>query len=123
MQGAQFTQGTAGVSLSAGVVCGVDPMTGHCTQASAAAEATAAVKGVIVHPAAIGQPARLMTGGMLDLGTDVLTTGHLYFLSNSLGAIAPEADLPTLGFVSQLGVALSPRLLQLRLWSTGVARG
>ena len=114
--GAQYVQGIAAASLTAGLVCCVDT-TGNYVRASAAAEDTATIKGISTHPSSPG----LIVAGTLDVGAAVLTIGRVYYLSTNLGGITVEGDLEGRQLYQSNG-RRDERLLQLRLWSTGVVR-
>ena len=121
--GSQLTNGIAGVAIVAGDVCALDPATQRFILATTANIAGARVRGVAVCSASIGQPMRVQTGGILNVGAALLTIGELYALSGlTAGKIGPVADLGAGDFVTVLGIAQTTSLLQMRLWVTELAK-
>lgn|SRR5262245_37285697 len=122
--GAQYANGIAGVAIAAGDVCCLDTATQKFVLANSNAAATARVRGIAAHTAAIGQPVRLQSGGQMTIGTGLLTVGVLYVLSGATpGKIAPIADLTATDYVTVLGVGQTTANLLLRLWVTELAHG
>jgi hypothetical protein len=89
----QYLQGTADFSATAGQVCALESTSGRYILASAATEALSQVRGIATHAASVGQPLRLLTQGVLDLGSDVLVPGARYCVARNAGHIAPYTDL------------------------------
>lgn len=121
-EGAQLTNAIAGANLVAGLVCTFNA-SGQAVLAAATSVASAAVRGIAAGTSTTGQPCRLFSTGTIDFGADVLSPGRLYYLSSTAGGIMTEADLVAGNVTTQLGMALSARVLQLRIWSSGIVRG
>jgi len=122
--GAQFQNGIAGVALFAGNVVALDATTQRFILATSATVAGSRVRGIAACSAAPGQPVRVQTGGMLNVGGALLTVAELYALSGlAPGKIDPLSDVTTGDFVTVLGGGQTPSLLQLRLWTSEIAKG
>jgi hypothetical protein len=80
------------------------------------------VAGIALHAALTGQPINYLTSGPLTVNA-ALTTGKWYVASgtDSVGAIAPIADLASGWFSSLLGYASSTTVLNVGIINTGVA--
>lgn len=121
--GAQLTNGIAGVAIAAGDVCALDAATQRFILATVATIAGARVRGIASCSAAPGQPVRVQTGGILNVGGALLTIGEIYVLSGlAPGKIGPVADLGAGDFVTVLGIGQTTSLLQMRLWVTELAK-
>jgi hypothetical protein len=121
--GAQYANGIAGVAIVAGDVCYLDTTTQRFVLATSTTLATSRVRGIAAHAAAPGQPLRMQTGGMVNLGSALLTVAELYVLSGlTPGKIGPYGDLAAGDFVTVLGIAQTPALLQMRVWQTELAK-
>ena len=121
--GAQLTNGIAGVALAPGDVVALDGPTQRYVLATSTTLLGAKVKGVCCCTAAPEQPMRLQTGGVLDLGGEVLTIGEVYCLSGlTPGKIGPIADVTSGDFTTILGVATATNLLALKIWQTDVQK-
>lgn len=121
--GAQITNGIAGVALAAGDLVALDAPTQTYVLASSATAAGARLRGVASCSAAPGQPVRIQTGGVLNLGSALLTVGEIYSLSGlTPGKIAPVSELAAGDFVSVLGVGQTTSLLQIKIWITALAK-
>ena len=121
--GAQLSSGIAGVALTPGDVVALDGPTQRYVLATSATLAGARVRGIASCTAAPGQPVRVQTGGVLNLGSALLAVGELYALSGANpGKIAPASELAVGDVVSVLGIAQSTSLLQIRLWNSDIAK-
>ena len=78
-------------------------------------------KGVALTPAAADEYFVLQTSGKMDLGA-TLTVGTLYSVSDTAGAIRPEADNGSGDFVTTLGVAVAADSLDLQIVASGVSK-
>lgn len=81
--------------------------------------AQAQAKGFFVTPAATDGEAVISIGGTIDLGA-TLVLGETYVVSQTLGGIAPIADIATGDFVTHLGVAISTSLLKQAISISGI---
>lgn len=83
------------------------------------AAATQAVAGIAQNGAAVGQPVRVQTGGVITLGAGAApVVGTIYVLSGTPAGIAPAADLVTGWRNIVLGVGGATNTLRMRLWDT-----
>ncbi len=83
----------------------------------------AAAVGIALNSASTGQPVRYATYGTMDLGV-TLTDGAVYVVSETIGGIAPVADLTTGNFLTLLGVGKSDGKLQMMTaapYASGIA--
>jgi hypothetical protein len=121
--GAQYANGIAGVAISAGEVCCLNTTTQRFVLASSGTVATARVRGIAAHSAAVGQPLRIQNGGLLNVGGPLLTVGEFYCLSGlTPGKIGPYSDVTAGDVVTILGVGQTTSLLQMRLWLTEITK-
>jgi preprotein translocase subunit Sec61beta len=112
--------GTAGATITAGLVCYYDESAGTIKIAdNDTSAATATVKGIALHAALASQPLRLIIAGSLGMGA-ILTAGVFYYLSDD-GGICPVADLGTPERVSLIGYGSTTSNLVLTIVNTGVA--
>lgn len=118
--GAIVTRGTAGASLTAGLVVYADSSDGGKYKAAdcVTSAATAAAVGIALHAAADEQPVQILTSGPITIGGTVVA-GTSYILSTS-GGICPDADKTTGDRVVRLGYASSASVLQVSIQNTGV---
>ena len=119
---AEFYQGTAGGTITAGMACYLDTSTNTLKAADANASAlTPVVKGIAAHGASAGQPLRVQTAGSITIGgTVVLAT--VYVLSATAGGIAPDADAASGMYCSIIGVATSATVLALSIFNSGALK-
>lgn len=103
---ADFFQGLAGETLTAGQCVYVDSVIGRVKRADADASLqTAAAIGITLHAALLDQPIRLQTHGSLTLGAGAApAVGTIYVVSGTAGGLAPHADLSTGEYCTILGV-------------------
>jgi hypothetical protein len=84
----------------------------------------AAVIGITLNPADVGQPVALQNGGEMNLGA-VLVQGAYYVLSATPGAICPIADLVAASTPPQnvivLGQAKTTAIFVVKIDLTGIA--
>lgn len=111
--------GTAGGTITAGMVVYQDSADSELKATDADAAATATVKGIALHGASDGQPLQIITEGNLTLNA-VLTKGVVYYMSTTAGGIAPVADLAAGDYISVLGVATSTTNLYVKIINSGV---
>lgn len=96
--------GTAGATITAGQTVYLDSADNLLKLADDDVSAvTADVRGIALHGSANGQPLRIQTGGVINLGA-TLTLGEAYALSDTPGGIRPWADLGTGDRVFFLGI-------------------
>lgn len=119
--GFQFVDGTAGETLTAGLVVYLKSSDTRYWKASCeTSSATAVAAGIVLNGASAGQPVRVMTGGVLTIGATV-GVGTPYILSVT-GLIAPVTDLATSDWVTTLGVATTAAKLALKIQVSGVQK-
>jgi hypothetical protein len=75
---------------------------------------------IALTPALTGQPCFGMTTGSLAFGA-ILTKGIRYVISANAGGIAPDADLASGWYRTDLGYGLSTTVLQMNIVITGLA--
>lgn len=104
--GARFADGTAGAAITAGQACyNSTSDTMLPADADAGTPAAANVRGIALNGAAIGQPVRLQTEGIIILGAAAAPVkGTIYVLSGGAGGICPAADLAAADRVTVIGV-------------------
>jgi len=91
----------------------------HKLAKSGGTKAEAAAVGIALTPGGANDSGIIAQKGSIDLGA-TLTVGEIYVLSETAGAIAPEADLVTGDYVTILGVASAADQLELNVNPTGV---
>ena len=112
--------GTATVAIAAGQPVYRDtPTTWALAKNDTAAHA--AVAGIALNSAAIGQPVQVQTQGNIVLASGAMVIGQVYVVSNTSGMICPNADLTSGQFVTVLGVCTVAGVLSIRPIVTGVA--
>lgn len=112
---------TAGATLTAGMPVYIDAADGLAKIAdNNVSAALAAVYGIALNGASLGQPVTIQTSGDINLGA-TLAIGEIYALSATAGAIAPDLDVVSTNFVTHLGTARTAALMQLHINATGVA--
>jgi len=121
--GATTAQGTAGATIAAGMVLYADTANSSVLKpADANLSALAAtVAGIALHAALVNQPIVYITAGPLTVNA-VLTAGKEYVASatDSVGAIAPIADLAAGWYTSLLGYASSTTVLNVNILNSGI---
>ena len=113
----------AGVALAAGDLIYLDASDSNKAKLaqSDGAVAQAAVVGICVNSAAIGQPIMYNTGGVITVdAASFATVGELLVLSADAGDLSPALDLATGDYVSILGWVLSANTFQFSIKNTGV---
>lgn len=120
--GAQIEMGTAGETVTAGqsvyrAASGNLMLTDNDSATPAAREA----RGIALNGAANGQPLAIARGGDVSFGA-ILTAGTTYAVSNTAGAICPDADVGTGEYICILGVARSTSVLALNIQAPNVSR-
>lgn len=114
--------GTAGETLTAGQPVYRDPADSNyfkkCQKDGTVQESL--VYGITLNGGARGQPIKVQTGGVINLGA-ILTVGETYIVSATAGGIAPIADVST-HYVSLLGVALTAANLQMGILNSKTLR-
>ena len=115
---ADFYQGIAGATISAGMAVYQDRADSKLRPATNAGGAGAAnVKGIALHGAADGQPLRVQTAGNLAIG-GTTAVGAQYSLGTA-GGIIPDAEVLATNFVTQIGVGGSTNTLKLSIYVSG----
>lgn len=110
----------AGVGISAGDALYVDS-TGVlqlCENDQTVVEA--AMAGIALCDAAVGQPCVYLVSGNLDPGATV-AAGIAYIVGGGPGAIAPAADIAAAEFMTIVGVGTSTGNIKLGILQSGVA--
>lgn len=120
--GAIATMGTAGVALIAGDTIYLDSVTSTLKLGDCDALASAAVIGIALHAAGIGQPVRYQTEGEIALGT-TLVVGEIYVQSVTAGKICLLSDIGVGDFTTIIGIGKTAALMTLILRAGGVAHG
>lgn len=118
---ATIERGTAGETVSAGMVAYRSASTGRLGRADSNA-AGADVKipvGIFLNGAANGQPVTIQTAGDITIGA-TLTPGSAYYLSETAAGIQPAADVGSGEGVALLGLAKSASVLALDIQVPGV---
>lgn len=119
--GADIVRGTAGATITAGLVCYLDTGDGRFKPASQNASAiNARVVGIALNGASAGQPVALITAGNLVAGATVVV-GEIYLLGAS-GAIMPVADLAQGNYVTVLGVGVSTSVIAVNIQVSNVQK-
>jgi hypothetical protein len=115
----------ADVAITAGQLIYIDATTGGAKLALASGtEAQAAVVGIAINDAAIGQPITYAEKDVLLGVGGTVVPGTGYILSGVAGAFGPSSatDLPGTGeFITAIGVAVSVTEINLQLSVTGTA--
>lgn len=116
---ADYYRGTAGGTITAGVVVYLDEIDNRLKPADANVTVVEAeVKGIALHAASAGQPLRVQTRGSMTIGGTV-TLSTIYILgAGGAGGIAPAADLASGWYTSILGVATSASVLQVNIFNS-----
>lgn len=83
--------------------------------------ATSLAAGIALTPASTDGYFVMATEGLVNLGA-TLTVGLEYYCSTNAGAICPIGDLTTGDFPTRLGFATSASLIDLKIFSAGVAK-
>lgn len=122
--GAEFFDGIAGATITAGQLCYLDAATNTVKLAdSDASAATAQIRGIACHGSLSGQPIRLQTAGDFTVGaTAAPAVGVIYALGTVAGTIVPTADLANPARVSILGTGKSTGVIALKIVNTGIVK-
>jgi hypothetical protein len=121
-EGAQFAQGLAGATITAGQVLYLEASSNTYKLAdnNDTSSALAVAAGIALNGASSGQPVRLQTAGPVTIGAGAApAVATIYVLSATAGGIAPSADLATGNRATILGVGMATNRIQLRINSTG----
>lgn len=117
---AAVADGTAGATITAGQAVYLDETDNKFKLADADNTATtAAVRGIALNGASDGQPIKVASSGVLNMGA-TLTVGTIYVLSGTAGGVCPASDLTSGDYVSLLGVAITAANLKLNINNSGV---
>jgi hypothetical protein len=110
---AVIIDGTAGATLTAGMVVfqDVDSTWKPCTANGASPTYKAA--GIVVDGGSAGQPVKICTSDPAFTPGGTLVKGTVYVAGSTAGAINPTTDLTTGWFASVLGVAISATVMNL----------
>lgn len=118
---ADFYQGSAGATITAGQAVYLDDVTNQLLVGDANGSMdTAEVKGIALHNASLDQPLRVQTAGTITIGgTTVVST--VYGLSGSAGGIRPisntSPDNPASGdYTTLIGVGSASNKLVLCIY-------
>lgn len=119
---AQFGDGTAGATITAGQPLYRDTSTTPITMKVADANLSllaATVEGIALHGASSGQPIRWQSKNDITIG-GTLVQGTVYVLSNTAGGICPATDLASGWYRTILGVAKTTSVLKLAIENSGI---
>ena len=115
----QSSDGIAGAVIAAGEWLYLDAADNTLKLATAGdTEAKAAVVGQALNGAAVGQPVRYGTGGLITL--DGVAVAGLYVLSATAGKQCPVGDLVTGDWLTLLAVGRSATQQRIRISAEGV---
>lgn len=118
--------GVAGVAIAAGDVLYRDTSDSNKLKLADANDASAivrAVRGIAVNSAAAGQRVSYVTeDSALTLGTGLVAIGDGLILSATPGKIAPEADLASGMYRTNLGIAVSTAAISFKPFAVAVAK-
>ena len=119
--GASTTNGAAGETITAGQAV-YKAASGLWLKAdnNAGTEIARQAQGIALNGAAINQPVRVLTGGLLTLGA-TMTAGVAYYLSDTPGGICPVADVGAAEYVVQIGIATTTAIIDVDIKYPGVA--
>jgi len=121
--GADYYDGTAGETTTAGMPCYLAASDNKLYKADADAQSKAKVKGIALHGSSSGQPLRLQTAGTVVIGAGAsIAAGTVFWLSQTAGGIAPFVDLNGGGmYGTYLGVGDSSNGIVLSVHATDIA--
>lgn len=119
--GAEFEDGKAGATLTAGQLVYLDTTTNTYKLADANASAvTPVIRGVTMNGGASGQYIRIQRKGRYTVGGTVVV-GTIYVASGTAGGIAPSTDLVSGWYTSVLGVGVTAAIIDIQINNSGVA--
>ena len=119
--GADFENGTAGATITAGQLVYLDSTTNTYKLADANASVlTAQVRGVALHASLAGQPLKIQRKGRWTVGGTVVV-GTVYVTSGTPGGIAPTTDLVSGWFTAIVGIGVTAAMIDLQPIVGGVA--
>ena len=118
---AQITRGTAGATITAGMVVYKDTAASDVLKAADAnaSALTAVVAGIALNGGSTGQTILYQTAGLITIGATV-AAGKPYVLSATAGLVAAGADLTTGWYASYLGYATTTAVINIQINNTGV---
>lgn len=111
---------TAGETITAGMSVYKDAATGYYKKASTASAAAAAIEGISLNGASLGQPLQIQTSGNINPGGTV-TVGEIYCASDTAGGIGPEGDNTTGDYVTVIGIGTTTSNISMNIHQGGVA--
>jgi len=111
---AKVDSGKAGEAITAGETVYLDATGNVMLAQHDGTAAEAAAVGISLEAAALGAVVSYIKEGELALGT-ILTTGSVYVLSATYGAIADEGDQGSADYTTILGVAKSTAVLTVKI--------
>src|SRR5262245_22798408 len=116
---ADFFQGYAGATVTAGMAVYEDAQDHKLRPADADGGArAAAVRGIALHGAFDGQPLRVQTAGFITIG-GTTSVGENYALGETPGGIVPATEVAIGSFMTTLGVGASLNRLKLHIDASG----
>lgn len=118
--GASVISGTAGETLTAGLVVYKNLTDNKYYKAAATSAAAALAAGITLNGAAAGQPINIQTSGNINPGGTV-GIGTVYVVSDTAGGIRPVGDSGTGDYVTKLGIGTSTSNIALQIQVSGVA--
>lgn len=105
----------AGATCSIGQTVQFDTTDNEQKLADASAQATARTTGIVMTSGVDGGYMIIATGGEVELVGASMTIGDSYVQSATAGGIAPEADLTTNDWVTNIGRAKTATQISLRI--------
>jgi hypothetical protein len=116
ISGNQYTDGLGGAIIVVGQAVYQNATDGYWypAQSNTTAQTSGSVAvGIALNSApGLGQPIRIFKSGKINPGNSSMTVGQTYVLSVNLGGIAPNTDLASGSYVTQIGVAISASQIQ-----------
>jgi hypothetical protein len=116
-----YEEVTCGATISAGQPLYLDDSDQEHKLADANAEGTAKARGIAITPGVDGGGGLVARSGAIVLVGATLAVGENYVVSDTAGAIMPEADLSTGEYCTTLGRASSTTQLELNIQASGIA--
>lgn len=83
-------------------------------------DAVAAVQGISILAGVATGYGILVSDGVYDLGSAILTQGQTYYLSHTVGRICLFSDLVTGDRVIEVGIAQTTQFFKVQLLNTGI---
>jgi hypothetical protein len=121
--GGNITTRNAAVAITAGQALYVDGNNQWALAAAGLTALEAAVAGIALNSAGVGQPVTACIAGPVTLGAGAApAVGQVYAVGATAGAIVPYTDLIATNRVSLLGWGIAANALQVSFQLTGVQK-